>query len=235
MFYQDFAATGGPIRPEFSILYGSVAIIFLISGLQLSPEKLRANLFNWRLHLIVQGISFIIIPVIWLCTSTLLPLSCTLLSTLADMVYKAIMWIIIAAGDLRTQAIDTSILIGMLVTSCLPTTIASNVVMTRNAGGDDAAAIIEVVIGNVFGSFLSPGLIYVFIPSRPEFQQWAPAQPSDLGEMYGNVAQKLGLTVILPLAVGQGVRMLFEKQVVWCVTKLYLGKISTLFLCTLVW
>ncbi|KAJ4391358.1 LRR receptor-like serine/threonine-protein kinase RGI2 [Gnomoniopsis smithogilvyi] len=211
--WPDFAATGGPIRPEFSILYGSVAIIFLISGLQLSTKKLRANLFNWRLHLIVQGISFIIIPVIWL----------------------TIMWIIIAAGDLRTQVVDTSVLIGMLVTSCLPTTIASNIVMTRNAGGDDAAAIIEVVIGNVFGSFLSPGLIYVLIPNRPEFQQWTPAQPSELGEMYGNVAQKLALTVILPLAVGQGVRILFEKQVVWCVTKLYLGKISTLLLCTLVW
>lgn len=145
------------------------------------------------------------------------------------------MWIIIAAGDLRTQAIETSVLIGMLVTSCLPTTIASNVVMTRNAGGDDAAAIIEVVIGNVFGSFLSPGLIYILIPNRPEFQQWSPAQPNDLGEMYGNVAQKLSLTVILPLAVGQGVRILFKKQVIWCVAKLYLGKISTLFLCTLVW
>lgn len=153
----------------------------------------------------------------------------------ADTPSKAIMWIIIAAGDLRTQAVETSILIGMLVTSCLPTTIASNIVMTRNAGGDDAAAIIEVVIGNVFGSFVSPGLIYVLIPNKPEFQQWTPAQLSELGQMYGNVAQKLGLTVILPLAVGQGVRILFEKQVVWCVTKLYLGKISTLFLCTLVW
>lgn len=145
------------------------------------------------------------------------------------------MWIIIAAGDLHTQAIETSILIGMLVTSCLPTTIASNIVMTRNAGGDDAAAIIEVVIGNVFGSFISPGLIYVLIPNRPEFVQWAPAQPSDLGKMYGNVAQQLGLAVILPLAVGQGVRILFKEQVIWCVEKLYLGKISSVFLGTLVW
>lgn len=141
----------------------------------------------------------------------------------------------IAAGDLHTQAVETSILIGMLVTSCLPTTIASNIVMTRNAGGDDAAAIIEVVLGNVFGSFLSPGLIYVLIPNRPEFQKWSPVQPSQLGEMYSTVAQKLGLTVILPLAIGQGVRVVFEKQVVWCVTNLHLGKLSTLFLCTLVW
>ncbi len=60
------AAQGGIIRSEYSILYGSVAIIFIISGLQLAPEKLRVNLTNWRLHLIVQGISFIVIPVIQL-------------------------------------------------------------------------------------------------------------------------------------------------------------------------
>lgn len=145
------------------------------------------------------------------------------------------MWIMIAARDLRTQAVDTSVLIGMLVTSCLPTTIASNVVMTRDAGGDDSAAIVEVVIGNVFGSFLSPGLIYVLIPDRPEFKQWAPVQPGQLGDMYRNVAQKLGMAVIIPLAVGQGVRILFQEKVVWCVTHLHTGKISTIFLCTLVW
>ncbi|CAN8097214.1 unnamed protein product [Discula destructiva] len=211
--WPNVAVTGGPIKPEYTILYGSVAIIFLISGLQLSTQKLRENLFNWRLHIIVQGISFVVIPVVWL----------------------IIMWIMIAAGDLRTQVVESSVIIGMLVTSCLPTTIASNVVMTRNAGGDDAAAIIEVVIGNVFGSFVSPGLIYVLIPNRPEFEDWAPVKPDELGGMYQNVAQKLGLTVIIPLAVGQAVRILFEKQVTWCVTHLHIGKISTLFLCTLVW
>lgn len=147
----------------------------------------------------------------------------------------AIMWIIIAAGDLHTNAIDVPVLLGMLVTSCLPTTIASNIVMTRNAGGDDAAAIIEVVIGNVFGSFMCPALIYVLIPNRPEFQPWLPASLSTLGSMYASVAQKLGLAVILPLVVGQTTRVLFGKQAKWCVERLYLAKVSTFFLCTLVW
>jgi sodium/bile acid cotransporter 7 len=43
-----------------------VSIIFLVSGLQLSHEKLRVNLSSWRLHVIVQGISFVLIPVIML-------------------------------------------------------------------------------------------------------------------------------------------------------------------------
>ncbi|ROV98977.1 hypothetical protein VSDG_03779 [Cytospora chrysosperma] len=211
--WPNVAATNGVIESQYSVLYGSVAIIFLVSGLQLSPQKLRQNLTNWRLHILTQGISFVVIPVIWL----------------------VIMWIIIAAGDLHTHAIDIPILLGMLVLSCLPTTIASNVVMTRNAGGDDAAAIIEVVLGNVFGSFLCPVLIYGFIPDRPEFEPWKPSSLSGLSQMYKDVAMQLGLSVLIPIVVGQALRVFFEKKVMWCLEKLYLGKISTFFLCTLIW
>ena len=61
---KGVAAHGGAIRSEYSILYGAVGFIFLVSGLQLSPAKLRLNLTNWRLHLLVQGISFLVIPAI---------------------------------------------------------------------------------------------------------------------------------------------------------------------------
>lgn len=43
-----------------------MAFIFLVSGLSLPPRKLRANITNWRLHIVVQGISFILIPAIML-------------------------------------------------------------------------------------------------------------------------------------------------------------------------
>lgn len=209
--WPEVASKGGVIRSEYSVLYGSVGIIFFVSGMQLSPEKLRKNLFNWRLHIITQGISFILIPLIWL----------------------AIMWIIIAANG--TEHIEPAILVGMLVLSCLPTTIASNVVMTRNAGGDDAAAIIEVVIGNVFGSFLCPGLIYIFIPAVGEFKDWAPSDASGIPEMYQHVAMQLGLSVLVPIGLGQTLRVLFTKKVLWALDTFCLAKVSTFFLCTLVW
>ena len=60
------AARGGPIRSEYTVIYGAVAIIFVISGLQLSPEKLRTHLTNWRLHVLVQGICFLLFPSVML-------------------------------------------------------------------------------------------------------------------------------------------------------------------------
>ncbi|POS77172.1 sodium/bile acid cotransporter [Diaporthe helianthi] len=209
--WPEVASKGGVIRSEYSVLYGSVGIIFFISGMQLAPDKLRQNLFNWRLHIITQGISFILIPLIWL----------------------AILWIIIAARG--TEHIEPAILVGMIALSCLPTTIASNVVMTRNAGGDDAAAIIEVVIGNVFGSFLCPGLIYVFIPTVGEFRDWTPSDASGIPEMYRHVAMQLGLSVLIPIGLGQTLRVFLKKQVLWALDTFCLSKVSTFFLCTLVW
>jgi hypothetical protein len=58
----DVAAHGGVLKSEYSILYGVVAIIFLISGMQITRDKLVSHLTSWRLHLYVQGISFLLIP-----------------------------------------------------------------------------------------------------------------------------------------------------------------------------
>ncbi|KAI2626466.1 hypothetical protein GGR54DRAFT_471676 [Hypoxylon sp. NC1633] len=212
-FFPNVAARGGIIRSEYSILYGAIGLIFFINGMQLSPEKLKEHATNWRLHIVVQGISLVIVPVVQL----------------------IIVRIVIVAGGVSSGTIEPSILVGMVVVSCIPTTVASNVVMTRNAGGDEAAAIIEVVIGNVVGSFLSPWLIYGFLPNDEEFESLKPAKADTLGPMYASVMQQLGLSVLLPLVVGQGLRWTLPKQVAWTLRTFYLAQFCSVLLMLVAW
>ncbi|OQE86110.1 hypothetical protein PENNAL_c0022G03370 [Penicillium nalgiovense] len=146
--FPDVAKHGGTIRSEYSIMYGVIAIIFLISGLSIPRQKLISHVLNWRLHLIVQGISFLFIPALVL----------------------AIVYIILAADP--GGKIDRAVLAGYIFTACIPTTIASNVVMTRSAGGDDAAALVEVLLANILGPFVAAAWTVELMPKMVEFDPW---------------------------------------------------------------
>ncbi|PWY69146.1 sodium bile acid transporter family protein [Aspergillus heteromorphus CBS 117.55] len=209
-YFPNVAKSGGTIRSEYSILYGAMALIFLISGLSVPREKLLLHLLNYRLHILVQAFSFLFIPAFIL----------------------AIVHIILVADP--HQHIDRALLAGYIFLACIPTTIASNVVMTRSAGGDDAAALVEVIIANFLGPFVTAGWTVTLLPKEAGFDVWRVGD-GDLGSMYRDVFKQLGLAVLLPLVVGQLVRWLWTDRVAWVLNKYKVPKISTACLILLVW
>ncbi|KAK2745376.1 hypothetical protein FQN57_003719 [Myotisia sp. PD_48] len=191
-------------------MYGGVIIIFLVSGLSIPRQKLVKHMLNWRLHLLVQGISFLFFPAIMM--------------ALIHLVY---------ATD-RQKRIDVSVLAGYIFVGCLPTTISSNVLMTRMAGGDEAAALVEVLIANKLGPVITPGWTVTLLPQSVDFDLWRNAN-TDMGSMYRNVFKELGLTVLVPLTFGQVLRWSFPDTTAKILQKFHLGKVSTICLVLIVW
>ncbi|AAS50855.2 ABR085Cp [Eremothecium gossypii ATCC 10895] len=206
-YFPNVGRHGGVISGEYTIGYGVVALIFLQNGLSISTKDLKVNIFNWRAHLVVQVLSFLVTSAI---------------------TYGLCCWIK-SSNDPR---IDDWVLVGVLMTSTLPTTVASNVVMTTNAGGNHILALAEVVIGNVLGAFLSPLVAQMYMSTGP-MKYGNPASGSSVKALYGQVLKQLSLVVFLPLIVGQVLRNVFPKQVKWTLETLrlrFLGSVCLLFI-----
>lgn len=159
-------AQGGPLRPEISV-HLAVAASFLVSGLTLPSAALVAALGRLRLHGLVQIISFIVAPLLAL----------------------AIVPLLAASG--QPAALGD----GFLLLACLPTTIASCAIMTRAAGGDEAAALCNATGGNLLGVLATPLLLAALLGAQAELP---------LARILGLLA----LDVLAPLALGQLVQHL---------------------------
>lgn len=212
-YFPSVAKHGGLIRSEYTILYGALAVIFLISGLSIPRQKLVTHVLNWRLHILVQATSYLVVPA----------------------VVVALVHLILVADPKPGRHIDRAVLAGYILTACIPTTIASNVVMTRAAGGDDAAALVEVLMGNVLGPFVTPGWTVTLMPRTAEFEPWRSPSGGNLNQMYRDVFKQLGLSMLLPLLVGQLIRWTWPDKTAKTVQRCYLAKVATACLLLLIW
>ncbi|SCV05695.1 LANO_0H13146g1_1 [Lachancea nothofagi CBS 11611] len=208
-FFPNFARHGGTIRAEYSIGYGAVAAIFLQSGLSMKTRKLCYNLGNWRAHTSVLTISFLVT------SSIMFGLCCA--------IQKA-----------NDPAIDSWVLMGLIVTATCPTTVASNVVMTQKAGGNDLLCLCEVFIGNVLGAFVTPALVQMYT-SMGLFEFGNPAAGTSISHLYADVMKQIGLSVFIPLFVGQVLQNVFPKQVSWVLTTFKLNKVGSFCLILIMW
>jgi len=186
-FAPNFARHGGLIRGEYSIGYGAVAVIFLQSGLSMGTKDLMKNMGHWRAHTTIIIISFLVTSAIMFGFATAIK----------------------AAND---PLIDKWVLVGLIVTCTCPTTVSSNVVMTRQANGNALLCLCEVFIGNVIGAFISPALLQMYT-SDPTWEFGNPAAESSVSDLYREVMKQLGLSVFVPLFVGQVLQNIFPSQV----------------------
>jgi sodium/bile acid cotransporter 7 len=78
-------------------------------------------------------------------------------------------------------------------------------------------------------------LIYGFLPGDSVFDSLRPASPSTLGPLYVSVLKQLGLSVLLPLAVGQALRWAFPEHVSWVLRTFYLAKLCSGLMVLVAW
>ena len=78
----------------------------------------------------------------------------------------------------------------MTICASLPITVNMVQVLTKSAGGDEAASVFHAAFGNLVGVFLSPALILLYLGVTAEV---------DMGDVF----LKLVLRVVLPIVIGQ--------------------------------
>ncbi|KAG2220281.1 hypothetical protein INT45_009896 [Circinella minor] len=205
----DVARKGGYIRAEWSIKWGAVIIIFLISGLSLRTRILTQTFMRIRLHLLVQIINLIIIPFF-------------------------VFGLVILLFKMHVP-MNSLVLMGVVIAASTPTTVSSNVVMTKNAKGNEATALMNAAVGNVLGIFISPALVDTFqeplIEATPENETAQAGGHVD----FVSVLKQLGITVLIPLVVGQLIQIAFTEPVAKIKVKWRLSDVSSVALLTMVW
>lgn len=149
-----------------AVSWGAPFGIFFIAGINMPTGKLAAAAARVRAHAAIQTFSMAIVPLLTL--SACAPLS--------------------ALGLLSPVIRDA-----FLVLSVLPTTVNMCVALSRTAGGDEALAVFNAVLGNLLGIFVTPFMLLLLL-GRTGAVPIAAA------------IQSLALKVLLPLTIGQLLR-----------------------------
>lgn len=124
--FPDPGAQGGWMQPELLTKAG-VALVFLLHGMSLSFEAMKAGMLRWKVHLVVQVTTFLIFPVI------------------GAGVYYA------ARGPFGQDAA-----LGFFYLCVLPSTVSSSVAMTALARGNVAAAVFNATLSSLIGIVMTP-------------------------------------------------------------------------------
>jgi sodium/bile acid cotransporter 7 len=157
----SLAAPGGPLFLGHA-QHALFVLIFFATGVALRTAELGAALGHWRLHLLTQGFNLLLLP---------------LLAAAADPL-------------LGVLGVPSAWRLGILVTMCLPMTISSCVLLTRLAGGSEAAALTQATLGGVLGIVVTPLWLLLLAGGKAEIDA-------------GSAIRHLAVVVLLPVLAGQ--------------------------------
>eukprot|EP01006_Ploeotia_vitrea_P043523 TRINITY_DN66739_c7_g1_i1.p2 TRINITY_DN66739_c7_g1~~TRINITY_DN66739_c7_g1_i1.p2 ORF type:complete len:439 (+),score=201.88 TRINITY_DN66739_c7_g1_i1:123-1439(+) len=192
-WYPPLGRRGGPLMPEFTVKILAVSIIFFNSGLQLKPRELRRAVMQVKLHVLVQSFSMLIVPVA----------------------------MAVAVAVLRRVApsIHPDLLLGLRVVSCMPPPVSSAVLLSKVAGGNEAAAIFNSTLGSFVGIVVTPAWLLLTIGVSAEVP-------------VSSIFAKMTMTVVMPLVIGQTVRQSVAGASRW---KLPFSKINSCILLLIIY
>lgn len=129
-------AQGGALHPELSNKLG-VALIFLLHGLTLSFQALKAGTLRFKLHLMVQLSTFVGFPSVGL------------------------VLVVLSRGR-----IDPALVTGVFFLCALPSTVSSSVALTAAARGNVPAAVFNATLSSLLGVVLTPVWLGLLLGSQ---------------------------------------------------------------------
>ncbi|XP_064609966.1 sodium/bile acid cotransporter 7-like [Liolophura sinensis] len=138
-------AKGGPLIPEITVKYFCVSLIFFNSGVSLRTEEITKALLQLKLHIFVQGFTFIFYPLFIQTTLSLL----------------------------RESPFDPLLLDGLTVLGCMPPPVSSAVLLTKAIGGNEAAAVFNSAFGSFLGIMVTPVLLLFSVGSSASVPFWS--------------------------------------------------------------
>lgn len=133
--WPEPGARGGWLQPEL-LTKGGVALIFFLHGVLLSFAALKAGTLHWRLHVVVQGCTFLLFPLIGLA--------------------------VLAAGG---AALAPELRLGIFFLCALPSTVSSSVALTAAAKGNVPGAVFNATLSSLLGIALTPLWLELVTPA----------------------------------------------------------------------
>jgi solute carrier family 10 (sodium/bile acid cotransporter), member 7 len=140
-------AKGGWLHPDILNNIG-VALILFVQGLAMAVERMRAGAGNWRLHLLVQGFTFLIFPVVG--------------------------WAFYEVTRMIWPGEPEALREGFLYLCVLPSTVSTSVVLTTVARGNTAGAIFNAGLSNILGVMLTPLLVRLLMQASDQIASFGP-------------------------------------------------------------